>query len=141
MGEREIEAFLKDRSEAIRTKDIDLLMVHYSADVIYYDVVPPLRYVGSEALRKRFLEWFGSYATEVGQEIRDLKVWADGDIAIAAMLIQSSGTLRSGQKIGAWARATSCFQRSNNRWLITHEHISLPVDPRSGTIAFGLEPA
>ena len=42
-------------------KDIDWLMSHYSPDIIYFDLVPPLQYVGAVALRDRFLEWFDGY--------------------------------------------------------------------------------
>jgi ketosteroid isomerase-like protein len=46
MNESEIRTLMDSRSEAIRTKDIDRLMSFYSADIIYFDVVPPLQYVG-----------------------------------------------------------------------------------------------
>ena len=57
----DLDTFLKRRSEAIRAKDIDRLMSFYAADVVYFDIVPPLRYVGQAALRARFLDWFGRY--------------------------------------------------------------------------------
>jgi hypothetical protein len=39
-----------------------------------------------------------------------------------------------------WLRATVCCQRSNSKLLITREHISLPVDFRSGTVLMDLTP-
>ena len=54
----EVSALLDSRSEAARSKDIDQLMSLYSPGIIYFDVVPPLQYVGSDALRGRFLNWF-----------------------------------------------------------------------------------
>jgi ketosteroid isomerase-like protein len=50
----EIRAFLDNRSEAISTGDLDRLMSFYSPDIVYFDIVPPLQYVGSVALRERF---------------------------------------------------------------------------------------
>jgi ketosteroid isomerase-like protein len=136
----EVRALLDSRSEAIWMKDIDRLMSFYSPDVVYFDLVPGLQYTGSAALRGRFLEWFDAYNGPIGQEIRDLNTGASGDIAIAHMLIRASGTLKNGHEVGFWVRATSCCQRSNHRWLITHEHISLPVDLRSGRAAMDLVP-
>jgi ketosteroid isomerase-like protein len=140
MTQSEIKALLDSRSEAIRLKDIDRLMSHYSPDIIYFDLVPPLQYVGSAALRDRFLEWFNGYKSGIGQEIRDLHILVSGDIAVASMLIRSGGTLKTEREVELWVRATSCYQRSNHTWLITHEHISLPVDLRSGSAVMDLVP-
>jgi ketosteroid isomerase-like protein len=136
----EVGALLDSRSEAVWIKDIDRLMSFYSPDIVYFDVVPGLQYTGSAALRGRFSEWFDAYEGSIGQEIRDLNISASGDIAIAYMLIRASGTLKNGREVGFWVRATSCCQRSNQGWLITHEHVSLPVDPESGSAAMDLVP-
>jgi ketosteroid isomerase-like protein len=56
------------------------------------------------------------------------------------MLIRASGTLKDGREVGYWVRATICCERSNNTWLITHEHVSLPFDFESGTAAMDLVP-
>jgi ketosteroid isomerase-like protein len=136
----DVRALLDSQSEAIRIKDIDRLMSVYSQDIIYFDVVPPLRYAGSDALRRRFLQWFNGYEGSIGMEIRDLNILASGDIAVAYWLSRASGILKNGHEVGSWVRATSCCQRSNRRWLITHEHISLPVDFVSGSAAMDLVP-
>ena len=129
-----------NRSEAIWAKDIDRLMSLYSPGIVYFDLVPPLRYVGSAALRRRFLEWFEGFEGPIGQELSDLHIVEDGDAAIAHMLIRASGTLKSGQDVGFWVRATDGCRRSNDGWLITHEHVSLPVDPMSRSAAMDLVP-
>jgi ketosteroid isomerase-like protein len=136
----EVRALLDDRSEAIWEKDIDRLMSFYSPDIVYYDLVPPLQYVGSAALRDRFLRWFAGYKSAIGQEIRDLNILASGDIATANMLIRASGTLENGHEVDLWVRATSSCQLSNQKWMITHEHVSLPVDLESGSAARDLAP-
>jgi ketosteroid isomerase-like protein len=136
----EVRALLDSRSEAVWVKDIDRLLSFYSADIVYFDIVPGLKYTGSAALRPRFLEWFDAFEGPIGQEIRDLNISASGDIAVAYMLIRASGTLKHGQEVGYWVRATTCFQRSNDGWLATHEHVSLPVDLESGSAAIDLVP-
>lgn len=140
MNESEIRTLIDSRSEAIRIKDIDRLMSLYSPDIVYYDAVPPLQYVGSTALRDRFLQWFDGYKSGIGQEVRDLNIGASGDIAVAFMLIRTGGTLKNGNEFEGWARATSFCKRSRLAWLITHEHISVPVDPRTGSVGLGLVP-
>ena len=138
--ESEVRALFDSRSEAIRLKDIDRLMSLYSPDVVYFDLVPPLQYAGSAALRDRFLDWFGRWESSIGQELRDLNILASGDIAAAHMLIRASGTLKNGQEVGYWVRVSNSCQRSNHRWLITHEHVSLPVDLKKGSAAMDLVP-
>jgi ketosteroid isomerase-like protein len=137
--ESQIRALLDSRSEAVRIKDIDRLMSSYSPDIVCFDVVPGLQYTGSAALRPRFLEWFDGFKS-FDQEIRDLHILASGDIAVAYMLVRADVTFKNGRKVGYWVRATSCCQRSNHTWLVTHEHVSLPVDFQSGSAAMDLVP-
>jgi ketosteroid isomerase-like protein len=136
----QVRALLDSRSEAIWIKDLDRLMSFYSPDIVYFDLVPGLHYTGSAALRGRFSEWFDVYGGPIGQEIRDLNTLASGDIAVASMLIRASGTLKNAREVGFWVRATSCCERSNHKWLIKHEHVSLPVDLESGSAAMDLVP-
>jgi len=138
--ESEVRALLRRQSEAIEAKDLDRLISLYSADVVYFDVVPPLQYVGSAALRDRFLTWFDGFQGPIGMDVRDLHISASGDIAIAHWLSRARGTLTSGREVGSWVRATSCCQRSGHRWLITHEHVSWPVDVATGGAALELVP-
>jgi len=138
--ESEVKALLDSQFEAMRRKDIDQLMSLYSADIVYFDLVPPLQYVGSAALRRRFLEWFDNWRTSIGMEIRDLNIVAGGDIAAAHMLLRASGTLKNGHEVGYWVRASDCYWRSDDGWLITHEHVSLPVDMASRSAAIDLAP-
>ena len=136
----EVRALLDRWSAAARTKDIDRLMPLYAPDIVYFDVVPGLQYTGSAAVRRNFLRWFDAWQSAIGQDIRDLHILANGDIAVAYMLIRASGTLNDGREVGYWVRATVCCHRSNDRWLITHEHVSLPVDFASGRAAMDLVP-
>ena len=137
----EVRALLDSRGEAMRRKDIDRLMSLYSPDIVYFDVVPPLQYAGAGALRRRFLDWFGRWQSAINQEIRNVTILASADVAAAHMLIRASGTLKDGREVGYWVRTSNCFHRSNRQWLITHEHVSLPVDlENDGTAAMDLVP-
>jgi uncharacterized protein (TIGR02246 family) len=136
----EVRALLDQWSEAIRAKDIERLMALYAPDIVYFDVVPPLHYTGSAALRRNFLRWFDAWESAIGQEIRDMTIVASGDVAVAHLLIRASGTLKNGHEVGYWVRATVCCQRADQRWVISHEHISLPVDVASGRAVMDLVP-
>jgi uncharacterized protein (TIGR02246 family) len=137
MDQTNLKALIDSRSHAIQAKDLDRLMSHYSPDIVYFDIVPPLQYVGTAALRERFSDWFAAYSSGIRQDIRDLNIRMSGDLAVTSMLIQSGGTTKSGHEVSLLVRATTSFQRSSGTWLITHEHISLPVDLRSGKAVMG----
>jgi ketosteroid isomerase-like protein len=136
----QVRALLDRWSDAIRRKGIDRLMSLYAPDIVYFDVVPPLQHTGSAAIRRNFLRWFDAYQGSIGVEIRDSHCVASGDTAVAYMLHRTSGTLKNGREVGYWVRATVCCQRPDQRWVITHEHISLPVDVASGSAAMDLVP-
>lgn len=136
--ESEVRALLDSQREAARTKDIDRLMACFSPDIVYFDVVPPLQFVGSAALRRRFLEWFGGFSGPINLEMRDVRIVSNSDIAVAYRLSRARGTLTNGREVGSWVRATSCCQRSGQTWLVTHEHVSFAVDVKTGTAAMDL---
>jgi uncharacterized protein (TIGR02246 family) len=136
----EVQALFARKSEAIRTKDIDRLMALYAPDIVYFDVVPPLQYTGAAAVRRNFLRWFDAWASAIGVDIRDVQIGASADVAVAFMLHHTSGTLKSGREVGYWVRATVSCQRSDHRWVIAHEHVSLPVDVASGMAVVDLVP-
>jgi ketosteroid isomerase-like protein len=136
----EVRELFDNRSEAMRAKDIDRLMSLYAADVVYFDLVPPLQYTGSAALRERFIDWFEGWNGPIGMETRDLRISASGEMAAAHMLLRASGTRTNGREVGYWVRTTNCCQRSDRSWLITHEHVSLPVNFETGSAVLDLLP-
>ena len=140
-AQSQVKALLDRWSEACRIKDIDQLMSLYAPNITYFDVVPPLQIIGSDAVRRNFLRWFESWESSIGVEIRDRNIVVSGDVAVAYMLHRTSGTLKNGREVGYWVRATLCCQRSNHAWLITHEHISLPIHPGSWSAAIDLMPS
>ncbi|GAA4445763.1 hypothetical protein GCM10023170_025090 [Phytohabitans houttuyneae] len=139
-AEDEVRDLFGRQAEAMRAKDIDRLMAMYAPDVVYFDVVPPLRFAGPAALRDRFTRWFDSWESALAIEVRDLRVVVRGDIAFAHWFSRASGTLRGGRQAGSWLRVTSCCERSGGGWLIGHEHVSIPVDLASGSAATALVP-
>jgi uncharacterized protein (TIGR02246 family) len=124
----DVKTLLDIWSGAIRQKDIDRLMQVYAPDIVYFDVVPPLRLTGADAVRRNFVRWFDSWATPIGVEIRDRVIFQNGEIAAAHMLWRTNGTQKTGRKVDYWIRASVSLQRSERGWRITHEHVSPPVE-------------
>lgn len=86
------------------------------------------------------MRWFNEYEGPIGLETRELNIAISGEVAFANMLHLDKGNTKLAGQQQFWVRSTVCCQRSNNKWLIAHEHISLPVDFRSGTVLMDLVP-
>jgi uncharacterized protein (TIGR02246 family) len=125
----DVMAVLDRRVEASRAKDIDRLMSLYAPDIVYFDIIPPHQFTGTDAVRQNFLRWFAEYQGNIGLETHDLNIAVSDDVAFAHMLHPDSGTRRSGQDVTVWVRASVCLQRIDGQWLITHEHVSFPINP------------
>ena len=136
----EIGTLVEKRSAAIHARDIDRLMSLYVPDVVSYDLVPPLVYAGRRALRTIFEQWLGGFVTAPEMELTDLAVAVGGGIGYAHWLNRTSGILRNGETVDYWARATICCREVNRQWLISHEHLSVPVDVMTEAAAMDLTP-
>jgi ketosteroid isomerase-like protein len=51
--------------KAVRAKDIDGVMSVYAPDLVAFDIVPPLQYVGAEAFRKVWQELFETFQSPI----------------------------------------------------------------------------
>jgi uncharacterized protein (TIGR02246 family) len=137
---KEIRGWLDRWTKAFAAKDVDAIMALYADDVVAYDVVPPLQYVGKAEYRSDYLQFLSQYGDNVKVEVRDLHVGANGDLGYAAGLELISGTLKGGQKSELWVRFTSLFRKSGGRWLDFHDHVSVPADIETGKAMLELKP-
>src|SRR5437016_2688639 len=101
---QEIRGWIDRWTKAVSAKDIDRLMELYTDDVVAYDVVPPLQYIGKAAYRADYQQFFSQYEGNLRFEVRDLHVGATGDLGYAAGLELISGTLKNGQKASLWLK-------------------------------------
>ncbi|MEU5025115.1 YybH family protein [Streptomyces milbemycinicus] len=126
--------------EGIRAKDLEGLKQLYAADVVSFDVEPPLQHVGVEGKLKNWVRAFTLFQ-DVRYEVRDLTVAVGGDVAFGHCFGRLSGTLKNGAATsGMWVRATFCFQKTDGNWLIAHDQVSVPFDMASGKGVTDLEP-
>jgi uncharacterized protein (TIGR02246 family) len=137
---KEIRGWIDRWTKAVSGKDVDRLMELYTDDVVAYDVVPPLQYIGKAAYRADFQQFFAQYESDLRVETRDLQVGANGDLGYATGLQMISGTLKHGQKSGVWVRFTSLYRKANGKWLDFHDHVSVPVEIESGKALLDLKP-
>ena len=125
-----IEAILRTRidelAQAIRDKDVERVMAFYAPDVVVFDVRPPLDTRGADAYRQNFERWFAAFEGKLSFEFKDLRIAPGESTAFCHYLALVVGAQPEGRKTGYWVRGTTCFERRDGQWLVTHEHVSMP---------------
>lgn len=126
-----INAVLRGRVEAlaqaIRDKNLDRLVTLYARDVEVFDVRASLNVSGLNAYRNNLEHWFDSFEGPIGFELHNLRIAPGEPTAFCHYLGLVTGARPGGRKSGYWVRGTTCFERCDGEWLVTHEHLSLPA--------------
>ncbi len=129
-------------AKAFKARDIDGIMSVYADGdaLVAYDLVPPLEYKGKAAYRKDYEEFLAQYTGSLDVEAREFHVVVSDDVAFLYALERLGGTLKSGERSDIWLRATSGLRKIDGKWLIVHDHISVPADLTTGKAALDLKP-
>jgi ketosteroid isomerase-like protein len=99
--------------------------------IVLFDVVPPLRYAGADAVRADFDNFFGN-AKDLKGEFVALDVTTDGRLGIAQSIQHFTWTGKDGKPMAATFRVTDCLHKAGGHWKIFHSHVSMPVDFATG---------
>ncbi|WP_236208096.1 YybH family protein [Pseudomonas tohonis] len=136
----QLHALLGDWAEAVRSKDVARILGFYAQEVVAYDAILRLQFVGREAYGAHW-----AYCMEMcqGASIFDpqhVTIRAGGDVGFAHFLCLCGGTNADGVEQRSWMRVTCGYQRIGGQWRIVHDHFSSPFDMESGQALFDLEP-
>lgn len=63
---------------------------------------------------------------QIGFEVRDLTISCSDNVAFACCLSRMLGERTSGEQTDVWYRLTLGLRKINGKWLIQHEHESVP---------------
>jgi ketosteroid isomerase-like protein len=121
-NEDQIRQLLNDWARTTREGDDDAVLSNHSPDLLIFDVLAPLQYKGADEYRKSWGDWRPTEQVEVLFEMHELGITAGETIAFAHCLIEC------GQKPNSdWIRMTFCLRKTDGKWMITHQHGSMPV--------------
>lgn len=127
-AEGEIRRLDAELTAAGRERDFDRAMACYAPDVEVFHPVSGLEQHGVEALRKAEEVWFSVLRGPVEREVLDFRVRVDESIAFSHALVRMRATLISGEPLDTTARVTTGYRLAGDRWLIAHQHTSVPFD-------------
>ncbi len=120
--------------EAFRAKDIARIMAVYvpNETLVVFDVVPPRQYVGWNAYKKDWEEFLALFDGPLTVELTDLRVTTAGTLGYGHSIQRVKGRMRDGKALDLTVRVTDVYRKVKGKWLIVHEHVSVPVDLATG---------
>jgi uncharacterized protein (TIGR02246 family) len=133
-AEADIKALQNGFIAAFRAKDLDAVMKFYAPDetLLVFDVVPPRQFVGATAYRKDWQEFFDAVDGPITVDMTDFVVQADGNLAWGHSIQHVVAKLKDGKQVDLTTRVTDIYKKVDGRWIVVHEHVSVPVDIGSG---------
>lgn len=112
---------------AVRRKDYAEILQNHSPDFVMFDVPPPFKSVGLEEYRKTWDLFFSWSSGPVRFDIQELDVTAGADVAFAVASMRCEGPGFDGKFEPLDFRLTMGLKRIDGRWMIAHEHHSVPA--------------
>jgi uncharacterized protein (TIGR02246 family) len=139
IDQAQIRRVIESSADAIRAKDVDAVMANYAPDLVVFDMTPPLQ-VNAQGYRQNFARWFASVEGPIDYEIGQLRIAASGDLGVCSMIGRVKSTDKRGKKRDGGVRVTTSLRKIDGKWLVVHEHVSVPLDMTTGEALMSLAP-
>ncbi|NZD60665.1 nuclear transport factor 2 family protein [Rhizobium sp. WYCCWR 11290] len=122
--EEAIIAMLMMRAKALGEKNAKDALSYEAKDSVEFSLAPPLAYYGQDEAGLQ--TWFDTWEGPIGGEVRDAKLTAGEDVAFWSGLMHMTGTKTDGAEVDLWFRQTLGLIKQDGRWLVAHQHASVP---------------
>ena len=124
----DVRAVIDQWTAAVRRRDMAGILENHSSDFVMFDVPPPFQSRGMAAYRKTWEEFFGWSDRKVIFDIADIEIVAGADVAFAFAAMRCQGPGADGAVEPLDFRLTVGLRKIDGRWVIVHEHHSVPAD-------------
>ena len=119
-NEAQIRALIENWAKAVRDVNMDDILAHHTADIVMFDVPPPLQFKGMDEYKKTWELFFQfSPGGDGSFDILELHISASDTVAFAYGLVHV---------VDNPVRLSIGFRKENGSWLIAHEHHSYPME-------------
>ncbi|MBL8889978.1 MAG: nuclear transport factor 2 family protein [Planctomycetaceae bacterium] len=139
--EAEIRHMMHEWSRALEARDVAGLVKDYAKEAVLYDAIPPYKTIGVDNIRQVWENCLPYFPQQFKSEHRDIQIHVAGDTAFAHCLhhfIPIPADHPSGQ---TWMRVTVGYRKSNGKWQVVHEHVSIPFNPTNNQAWLITDPA
>ena len=113
-------------AKAVRDEDLVGIRADHDPDLLMFDVPPPFQSRGLDAYMATWDGFFALQAKPVQFDFHEVAINAGTDVAFATAIGRCCD-LSSGEKVDLEFRLTMGFRRREGRWLVVHEHHSIPA--------------
>jgi uncharacterized protein (TIGR02246 family) len=130
-GDKQAIAALEQRiAKAAEAKDAKAILANFAKgdSLVVFDVIPPLECRGQEAYLKNWQSALSGCADNPTMKIDNLAIETEGTLAYSTSIQHFTCTDSKGNKSTVTLRATDVYRKADGKWLIVHEHYSVPVD-------------
>ena len=128
MSEKEVLSVIRAQEAAIARGDACATVDAMDADVVVFDLPPPLAYRGEKARAIEGINtWFATWRDGVTVHMAEPQFMIDGDLAVAIGLSHMSGMKTDGTEVDSWSRRTLVLRRIAGSWKIVHDQASFPM--------------
>jgi uncharacterized protein (TIGR02246 family) len=138
--EAEVRSVIYKLVQAVRAKDVEAMLAQCTPDFVAFDMIPPLVHEGADAMRRIWARTLESFVPPLEYGVHDLHISIDGNVAFARSVNRFGGTSKDDKRTVNWVRTTFGLRRVEDRWLLEHQHVSVPFDMDSGQARLDLAP-
>ncbi|MEU4563165.1 nuclear transport factor 2 family protein [Actinoplanes sp. NPDC023936] len=125
----EIREVIERKAALLETGDAEAVLSHYADTFVDYNLAPPLRQPGDARDPAAFKAWIATFREPPRREVTQLEITVDGEVAFATSIDCLSATPRGSEEgFRLWFRVTLGLRRVGGRWLVVHEHESVPFE-------------
>jgi ketosteroid isomerase-like protein len=128
-NENQIREVIEAKVAALAAGDVKAMLAFYAPEVVEFSLAPPLRQLTDARDPAPVERWIATFEAPPRRQVTRLEITVGGDVAFATSLDCLIATPKGAPEgFDLWFRVTLGLRRIDGRWLITHEHESVPFE-------------
>ena len=133
----QVEEVIKGWDEALYHKDIERLTTFYATESITFDVGDQV--TGRKSIQSLWEPCLPFFGEHIGIERKEESLTVTESMALFTSYNRLLGMEADVDAAKSWLRSTVVFQKIDDEWKITHEHVSFPCDCENEKPAYILD--
>ena len=111
---------------AVRSRDMTGILKNHAADMVMFDVPPPLHLRGIGAYEASWPQFYDASPKPIRFDIIEMQITAGSDVAFVVALMRCA--IIEGGNADLDFRLAVGLRKINGQWIVAHEHHSIPAE-------------